>query len=157
MPIPKEYSFTTVNIEAIQRLVHILENTPDQDFNIGSWSCGTVHCAAGLAALNPWFNSKGFKLGEHGFPEFRSTNPENTYPINCHWGAVTTMFQLTQQEAEWLFSGHEYLEEYPEPKWTEEEKQTLMVEDDHSQNLLFRNIPKSAVIARLNLVLELKQ
>ena len=67
------------------------------------------------------------------------------------------MFQLTYQEAEWLFSGYEYLYEYPEPKWTQEEKQKLMVADGHSQNLLFRNIPKSAVIARLNLVLELKQ
>ena len=156
MSIPKKLSFRSVtNWEALSRLVVILEQTPDENFNIGSWSCGTVHCAAGLAACDPWFNGQGFYLDQDGDVTFK--RPEIDSPCAYyHWHAVAKMFNLGHPECEWLFSGHEYLNEYPEPEWTEDERSILNSnEDNETSNMLFRNIPKSAVIARLKQVLEL--
>lgn len=156
MTIPEKLTFSKdVNLAALARLVSLLENTPDEKFNIGSWTCGTVHCAAGLAGCDPWFNSQGFYLDQDGDVTFKKENSNYGYPMH-HWQAVTAMFNIGYQEAEWLFSGHEYLNEYPEPEWTEKEKAYLnRHEDNEAQNLLFKKIPKSAVIGRLKQVLEL--
>ena len=155
MSIPERLTFNKdTNLEAVARLVVILENTPDEKFNIGSWTCGTVHCAAGLAACDRWFNQEGFYLDDDGDVCFKK--PDSAYHPSKHWGAVSRMFNIGYSESEWLFGGFEYLEEYPEPKWTEEEQAYVdRHEDNDAQNLRFGNVPKSAVIGRLKQVLEL--
>lgn len=155
MSIPDHLIFgKQTNLEAIARTVVILENTPDENFNIGSWTCGTVHCAAGLAARDPWFNKHGFYLDEYGVVSFKSPYDPLYYP-NYHWQAVSAIFKIAAAEAEWLFSGSDYIPEYPEPEWDDEERSLLNTESNDAQNLLFRHIPKSAVIGRLKQVLEL--
>lgn len=157
MSIPENLAFLeSTNLEAIARLVVLLEKTPDENFNIGSWTCGTVHCAAGLAACDPWFNAQGFRLDEDGDVVLKQPNINYGYSLH-HWQAVTAIFNIGYQEAEWLFSGYEYLNEYPEPNdFTDEERAYLNRHEDHdTQNLTFRHVPKSAVIGRLKMVLEL--
>lgn len=155
MSIPENLSFNDdVNLEAIARLVVILENTPDENFNIGSWTCGTVHCAAGLAACNPWFNERGFHLDEDGDVCFKDHDSE--YYPSAHWQAVVNMFNMKYSESEWLFSGEEYLSEYPQPERTADEQlQIQNNKDNATENMKFKHIPKSAVIGRLKQVLEL--
>lgn len=155
MSIPENLNFDKhTNLEAVARLVVILENTPDDNFNIGSWSCGTAHCAVGLAACDPWFNQHGLYLDDDGVVCFK--RPDSDYPPNPHWQAVSKMFKIDYHESEWLFSGQEYLSEYPEQKLTIKERARInTIEDDETQNILFQHIPKSAVIDRLKQVLEL--
>lgn len=156
--IPERFSFEKANLEAIVRLVTILETTPDEKFNIGSWSCGTVYCAVGLAGCDPWFNSKGLHLDKDGDIAFNPENWKGYYPAQqVHWGAIVEMFGISYEEAEWLFSGMEYISEYPEPKFTVEQQAVINTESNDSQNILFQHIPKSAVITRLKQVLELRQ
>lgn len=153
--IPDHLNFGgDINLEAFARTVVILENTPDENFNIGSWACGTVHCAVGLAACNPWFNQKGLYLDDVGVVCFKRPDSED-YP-SAHWQAVVEMFNIGYRESEWLFSGNEYLSEYPEQKLTIKEQARINnIEDDETQNILFQHIPKAAVIGRLKQVLEL--
>ena len=99
MTIPDRLKFgKETNLEAIPRLAVILENTPDENFNIGSWTCGTVHCAAGLAARDPWFNKHGFYLDEYGVVSFKNPYDPLYYP-NYHWQAVSAIFKIAAAEA----------------------------------------------------------
>lgn len=57
-------------IERWERVRHVLRNLSqhqiDKHFNMGVWlskeSCGTVGCAAGMCALDPWFNRRGYSV-----------------------------------------------------------------------------------------------
>ena len=59
---------TEERILRVEKLVETLESMPLHDqrkhFDMSSWMesnhCGTVGCAAGHCALNPWFKRRGF-------------------------------------------------------------------------------------------------
>jgi hypothetical protein len=62
-------STTTVNIEAFENLNRVILDAPLDRFDMAYFSeetaCGTSHCAAGWAAVDPWFQEntpilKGF-------------------------------------------------------------------------------------------------
>jgi hypothetical protein len=52
---------TTVNIEALKQLRRVVIAAPDDRFDMSAYGkrtkCGTVCCAAGWAALDPWFQA----------------------------------------------------------------------------------------------------
>lgn len=57
-------------IERWEQCLRVLENLPEHarlhHWNMGKWGiqtdCGTVACAAGHCALDPWFTNQGFAL-----------------------------------------------------------------------------------------------
>lgn len=77
-------------------------------FEMRSWQshkeCGTSACAVGLAASDPWFNKRGFKI-MNGGPGFI---PER----GCYlggWNAVIRFFDLTEEDAFYLFAKPFYI------------------------------------------------
>lgn len=62
-------------------------------------TCGTTACAVGFAALDPWFNKRGFKMDIEGSPVFK---------FHIGWEAVHTFFGIKPSEAHHLFSDHSY-------------------------------------------------
>lgn len=79
------------NVEALLKVVEILESTPDEAVDLQAWTCGTTACAIGHAASHPWFIERGFKLSDTGYPVFHQLNGEK---LIC-WGAVEEFFGLT--------------------------------------------------------------
>ena len=79
------------NVEALLKVVEILEATPDEAVDLQSWTCGTTACAIGHAANHPWFIERGLKLsGLGGYPVFHQVNEEK-----ISWDAVEEFFDLT--------------------------------------------------------------
>lgn len=61
------------NLEALRQVVRVLENLPEEKFNMNyvmriasdeeiNLGCGTVGCAIGWAAEDPWFTQRGFVM-----------------------------------------------------------------------------------------------
>jgi hypothetical protein len=80
------------NVEALLKVVEILESTPDEAVDLQAWTCGTTACAIGHAASHPWFIERGFKLSDTGCPVFHQVNGEK---LLCGWEAVEEFFGLT--------------------------------------------------------------
>ena len=78
------------NVEALLKVVEILEATPDKAVDLQSWTCGTTACAIGHAANHPWFAERGLKLNRLGSPVFHQVNEEM-----ISWDAVEEFFDLT--------------------------------------------------------------
>jgi hypothetical protein len=60
------------NITALRQLRRVVENAPDDLLHMRNYremsSCGTARCAAGWAAVDPWFNSHGLQAATDGSP-----------------------------------------------------------------------------------------
>ena len=78
------------DVEALLKVVEILEATPDKAVDLQSWTCGTTACAIGHAANHPWFAERGLKLNRLGSPVFHQVNEEM-----ISWDAVEEFFDLT--------------------------------------------------------------
>ncbi len=54
----------------LSELRRVVENAPDELLSMSHFSkkvsCGTAHCAAGWAALDPYFTERGLSLTAHG-------------------------------------------------------------------------------------------
>lgn len=69
---------TEEKVERWEKVYEVLQKlTPHQQrkhFYMGYWGykteCGTIGCAAGLCALDPWFIERGFKLEFRELTEF---------------------------------------------------------------------------------------
>lgn len=119
------------NIEALNKLIELLEQTaehpkPGEFFNLAFWfldgpdeeddigeeqptDCGTTACAIGRAALHPWFNAQGFRLGSN-FSIYEGYSPSRfpAYGYFSHWDAVQAFFGLTEADAHMLFKADSY-------------------------------------------------
>lgn len=90
------------NITALKQLKRVIENTPDDLLHMAAWggdaACGTVRCAAGWAAVDPWFVKRGLHL-RHGSnaPVFEDNWPDES---------LKTFFKLTYAQTEHLFAIH---------------------------------------------------
>lgn len=56
-----------IYVERLTRLAELVEKIPVEEFEMSAWfktgpSCGTIGCAAGWAALDPWFQDQGLRL-----------------------------------------------------------------------------------------------
>lgn len=51
-----------MNRARFEQLIRVLEATPEENFDIGLWRCGTKACAIGRACMDPWFQSQGWHL-----------------------------------------------------------------------------------------------
>lgn len=78
------------NVEALLKVVEILEATPDEAVDLDIWTCGTTGCAIGHAASHPWFVERGFRLNALNCPVL---DKEEETLVN--WDAVEEFFGLT--------------------------------------------------------------
>lgn len=94
-----------MNRERLQQMVTMLRELPEDvtpKFHLRVWNCGTTACAVGHACLYPPFKEQGLAWSEYwGTPTFNGWES---------WGAVTTFFCLSNDQAEHLF----YDASYPE-------------------------------------------
>ena len=108
------------HIERLEQVVRVLRELPkEKRFQLDCWNiCGTVACAAGWAASDPWFRRRGFKLkqvrglygGSAQFFDVEDGRPE--YEPACGklraFDAVEYFFGMTDDEAADLFSEDGY-------------------------------------------------
>ena len=71
-----------------KQLIKDIKNTPKEAFNMGTWGdvsqkafCGTVACALGRAAMQPWANDQGVEMWHiwQGTSTGGLNNPDNWY------------------------------------------------------------------------------
>lgn len=89
----------------LAELRRVVLAVPDAGFDMHQWSneCGTIHCAAGWAALDPWF-LRHTELGCVLAP--RSLSPADTTVLPTHIASVfglAYVFGITSREAKALF------------------------------------------------------
>lgn len=72
------------NVERLLQLRRVVEAAPDDRFHMRAFyeeaSCGTAYCAAGWAAVDPWFQEHTeigsiFRVGRDGLLEILSGTP----------------------------------------------------------------------------------
>jgi len=53
-------------VERLEQVIRVLEELPkEKKLDMGQWmTCGTIGCAIGWAASDPWFTRRGLKLVE---------------------------------------------------------------------------------------------
>lgn len=110
------------NVEALLKVVEILESTPDEAVDLQNWTCGTTACAIGHAASHPWFIERGFKLDErYGYPVFHKVKGEKLQSWEG-WEAVEEFFGLTGYKSNannWLWGkvSSQEIEDIPPSIW----------------------------------------
>ncbi len=95
-----------LNREAMIELRRVVEAAPPELFHMRAWKekagCGTAYCAAGWAAIDPWFTERGLthEAMQAASMDFRDST----------FDAVRRFFGLTEAEGERLFgtSGTDY-------------------------------------------------
>lgn len=111
-----------MKVEYLQHLCNILKEVPDsrlikvedtetsfrfeskqKGFNLIAWGCGTTCCAIGFATLDPLFNREGFKYWVNSLGTLAPLYRELT-----GWTAVSKFFEITGEEADYLFSQDKY-------------------------------------------------
>lgn len=100
---------TTPNYEALLRVADLVDKP--KPIYMEEWatslpiqgefmqSCGYVACAIGHAALDPWFNEKGFRFNDRLNPEFDGDFGQ--------W-AVKAFFRIRSDDANYLFYPQSY-------------------------------------------------
>ena len=87
------------HITALRQLKRVIKNTPDDLLHMDKWAgtarCGTVRCAAGWAAVDPWFNEHGFTAHPGGSP---------TYAGKWPFDSLRAFFRLTGAATDHLFA-----------------------------------------------------
>ena len=87
------------HITALRELKRVIENVPEDLLHMRWWQsraeCGTVRCAGGWAAVDPWFNKRGLTANDSGAPRFRGEICD---------GALRPFFRLTVKATRDLFA-----------------------------------------------------
>lgn len=76
-----------INLEAFEQMKRVVEATPENLLNFGTWE----DCALGHAAQDPWFENQGFKLIP-GAPGMHVSYKQETDPIR----AIVQFFGIKQ-------------------------------------------------------------
>ena len=106
-----------MNIERLERLLHILRTVDEKHFNMGFWAdydspdCLTASCAMGHACMDPVFQQQGLRLDL----VYRAVEP--FYHGEHGYLAAALFFGLDLPDAKRLFGTHKYIKrellEYP--------------------------------------------
>jgi hypothetical protein len=103
--------------ERLLKLADILDDFENQKpegverFDMESWHCGTAACAAGTAALHPWFNGQGLYMGASVWSPGRIPR----YNGYINFTALENFFEISEADAAWLFDPMEYDNPYLTP------------------------------------------
>ena len=94
-----------LHAERLLQVVRVLEELPkEKKFNLSTWlKCGTVGCAVGWAASDPWFTRRGLKMVYHDWYE-------PYYKDKYNNDAVCYFFGLTIHDTHGLFYKNSYSE-----------------------------------------------
>lgn len=91
------------NIERLQQLRRVVEAAPDDRLHMRAWSeraeCGTAYCAAGWAALDPWFQENTPILGVFEITETKMVESLGNSSID-----LADLFGITSRDASALFA-----------------------------------------------------
>ena len=124
-----------MNIQHLAKLAQVLDNLKEERkvidhgierFDMNSWKCGTTACAVGHAMYHPYFNDHGlypdetWQDVEQTFDEvgYRVTKERLVSAVPTYQGAeefpaCALFFDISEQDANYLFSPSEYYgEEY---------------------------------------------
>lgn len=95
-----------MNRQRLEHLIEVLDSVPRKRFSLDHWSCDTSACAVGWAAQDPKFKADGFKLARPllDYEPHPVYQPVKGGPFTEGWEAVCEFFELTHEDAEWLFS-----------------------------------------------------
>jgi hypothetical protein len=92
--------------ERLRQLLRVVEAAPDERFNMIDFSldveCGTAYCAAGWAALDPWFR-ENTPIGEVLRVLETDGGPVLVQEIFLVFPALADIFGLDQDNADALF------------------------------------------------------
>lgn len=124
-----------MNVDRLTQLADVLCNVPVTKFNMSYWGryegkdapkqlditkCGTAACAFGWACSIPEFQAAGLKLiswggrGEAMYYVVQLTTPCMTY---TDYRAAAKFFDLTWDEAAWIFNPVAYRPEAADEEW----------------------------------------
>ena len=94
--------------ERLEQVCRVLRDLPaGKKFSLESWyRCGTIGCAIGWAAADPWFTRRGLKLISHSF--FIPNEKVPFYKGVRDISAVEKFFGLAQHNVTWIFYGEGY-------------------------------------------------
>jgi len=118
-----------MHVERATRMIELLKDVPLEAFDLRDWisspaaGCGTTCCAIGWAALDPWFQDQGLSITVENFKIFRLytiktlkafdrwTKTNYCYSAKTprfegeiHFRAAAKLLDITEKQAEWLFS-----------------------------------------------------
>ena len=112
--------------EAFIQLKRVLAAVPRRNFDLRLWAlprpgCGTTGCAAGWAALDPWFQERGFYLASpdsfrvvHTTQELLAVPPDSRFSLSPTYNswrgfrALSEFFDIEGEIAEEIFSADSY-------------------------------------------------
>lgn len=133
------------NVERLKRLVTVLEAVAadpakSRDFDMSTWasdfpSCGTHMCACGWATTDPVLAAQGLTLKPY---KFNDKAFDITYDGETGFDAVAKFFDISDNDATWLFDPEQY---EPDP------------EDDEYDEFDQAEIPITPVLERINVVI----
>jgi hypothetical protein len=99
-----------MNIERLTRLAELLDRVEPNKFDMNRWfsktDCGYVACAAGHAALDPWFQSEGLYLGFADDEEYLHSIPCYGYKMDDE--ALAAFFDITNEQVSYVFMPYSY-------------------------------------------------
>lgn len=112
-----------MNAERLLKLAELLETKVSRkSFNFDVFymtdekkECGYVACAIGHAMIDPWFTRRGFKKGKRSRTVFNKDHATPHYKGKYGWDAVENFFDLSFEEAIFLFTNY-YSQERVTPK-----------------------------------------
>ena len=103
-----------MNAERLLKVCEVLSKVPAKKFDLAIWidrdrdnygkgTCGTVACAIGWAAQDPWFKRRGLRLNEYDLPKVRGFDNTPT------WDAISAFFDIDVYEVQYLFLSAHYV------------------------------------------------
>lgn len=101
-----------MHTEHLNKLIGIIDDIPDDSFYMHRWWNGKSGCVIGWACRNEYFNSRGLYLMEY---DFGGSHAEFIPRYNDEWNfdAVAAFFQITFEEAAYLFDRISYHVAFP--------------------------------------------
>lgn len=89
-------------MERLRQLRRVVQAAPARQFKMNDIQCGTAMCAAGWAAIDPWFVARGLRLipgdGRHSPARVETETIRFTFP------ALAEFFGLDEEDADTLFA-----------------------------------------------------
>ena len=93
--------------ESLQQLRRVVEAAPIPLFHMDALTqerpCGTAHCAAAWAAIDPWFKERGLRINQFGDICYLDFQPDHYF--GNPFRALELFFTLSYVEAQILFGG----------------------------------------------------
>ena len=99
-----------MNAERLLKVCEVLSKVPAKKFNLATWidrdpdtcgrrTCGTVACAIGWAAQDPWFKKRGLRLNKYDEPVVHGFDNMGESPLDD----ISAFFDIEVSDVHYLF------------------------------------------------------